>query len=400
MAINQDPEELDNRRLASIASNPKHPLHTHAKSIMDRRKNAQKEHTEHMGEGAMKRMATAETEPKPAKKKGMETYKKMKKKMDEAMLTRKQISRAAAIGASKAKPKDQVSVAKAPWEKDKKEVKEYGGPPISREKYLKQKPMGEKTLTSNEKKKREEIAQAMKRDNPDMPMAKKMAIATAQAKKVAESDVKELSLPTPKTGLSKAATGSVDKDKLKKDLERLKKGVNEVSSNKLFNYMRKSAADAGKPGATARSQDKRIGGQKKADDKIRAMQGKRDASHIKVPASMSEDDAGARMYKDNPEMMKQQGPGGFKSLAPKAKKAIKKRMKTMTSTQNSLAAISKRANENVEEGSARNRLLAIVNKAGNRTMADREADAKKATERRKAADKDLADFRKKNIGMS
>ena len=72
MAIDQDPEELDNRKLASIANNPKHPLHTHAKSIIDRRKNAQKEHAEHMGEGAMKRMATNETEPKPEKKKGME----------------------------------------------------------------------------------------------------------------------------------------------------------------------------------------------------------------------------------------------------------------------------------------------------------------------------------------
>jgi hypothetical protein len=44
----------------------------------------------------------------------------------------------------------------------------------------------EKHLTSNEKSKREEIAMAIKRENPSMPMGKKMAIATAQAKKVAE----------------------------------------------------------------------------------------------------------------------------------------------------------------------------------------------------------------------
>ena len=44
----------------------------------------------------------------------------------------------------------------------------------------------EKTLTPAEKKKREEIARAMERDNPNMPMAKKMAIATATAKRVAE----------------------------------------------------------------------------------------------------------------------------------------------------------------------------------------------------------------------
>ena len=46
--------------------------------------------------------------------------------------------------------------------------------------------IGEKTLTPAEIKKREEIAKAMERDDPDMPMDKKMAIATATAKKVAE----------------------------------------------------------------------------------------------------------------------------------------------------------------------------------------------------------------------
>ena len=51
-------------------------------------------------------------------------------------------------------------------------------------KTLKQ--LREKTLTPAEKKKREEIAKAIEKDNPDMPMDKKMAIATAQAKKVAE----------------------------------------------------------------------------------------------------------------------------------------------------------------------------------------------------------------------
>ena len=48
------------------------------------------------------------------------------------------------------------------------------------------KQLREKTLTPAEKKKREEIAKAMEKDNPDMPMDKKMAIATATAKRVAE----------------------------------------------------------------------------------------------------------------------------------------------------------------------------------------------------------------------
>ena len=51
----------------------------------------------------------------------------------------------------------------------------------------------EKTLTPAEKKKREEIAKAIERDDPKMPMDKKMAIATATAKRVAESDVSDLS---------------------------------------------------------------------------------------------------------------------------------------------------------------------------------------------------------------
>ena len=48
------------------------------------------------------------------------------------------------------------------------------------------KELREKTLTPAEKKKREEIAKAMEKDNPDMPMDKKMAIATDTAKRVAE----------------------------------------------------------------------------------------------------------------------------------------------------------------------------------------------------------------------
>lgn len=45
----------------------------------------------------------------------------------------------------------------------------------------------EKTLTSAEMKKREEVAKAIERDNPSMPMSKKMAVATSTAKKVAEA---------------------------------------------------------------------------------------------------------------------------------------------------------------------------------------------------------------------
>ena len=49
----------------------------------------------------------------------------------------------------------------------------------------------EKKLTDAEMKKREEIAKAIEKDNPDMPMDKKMAIATATAKRVAEEEEPE-----------------------------------------------------------------------------------------------------------------------------------------------------------------------------------------------------------------
>ncbi len=48
--------------------------------------------------------------------------------------------------------------------------------------------MQEKKLTDAEMKKREEIAKAIEKDNPNMPMDKKMAIATATAKRVAEEE--------------------------------------------------------------------------------------------------------------------------------------------------------------------------------------------------------------------
>ena len=219
--------------------------------------------------------------------------------------------------------------------------------------------------------------------------------------------VDELSLPTPKTGLSKAATGAIDKDKLKKDLERLKKGVNEVSSNTLSNYMRKSAADAAKPGASARRQDKRIGGQSMADKKIRKKMGY--SSTAKVPAGTNEDDASARMYRDNPDMMKQQGPGGFKSLDPKMQKTIKKAMKKLppkptkeAHDSEGIKAMKKAGNAKADaerkekqEGSARDRLLKMMNKASGRNDADRQKDADAATARRKEAERDHAEFQRK-----
>jgi hypothetical protein len=85
----------------------------------------------------------------------------------------------------------------------------------------------------------------------------------------------------PKTGKAYKANKPEDHERMAKmGYSHDKPKVNEVSSNTLSNYMRKSAADAGKPRQDARTQDKRIGGQKMADDKLRKMDGKGSAAKV------------------------------------------------------------------------------------------------------------------------
>lgn len=69
--------------------------------------------------------------------------------------------------------------------------------------------LDEKTLTDAEMKKREEIAKAMERENPGMDMSKKMAIATAVAKRVAEENLEELSSDTIKSYTQKAMRDTI-----------------------------------------------------------------------------------------------------------------------------------------------------------------------------------------------
>ena len=75
-------------------------------------------------------------------------------------------------------------------------------------------------------------------------------------------------------------------DQIRSNLQ--EKKVDEISSNKLGDYMTKSAADAAKrgPEQSARRQDKRIAGQSMADKKIRKKMGY--SSDAKVPAGTNE----------------------------------------------------------------------------------------------------------------
>ena len=86
----------------------------------------------------------------------------------------------------------------------------------------------------------------------------------------------------PKTGKGYKANKPEDHERMAKmGYSHDKPKVNEVSSNTLSNYMRKSAADAGNASVfDVRRQDKRIGGQKMADDKLRKMDGKGSAAKV------------------------------------------------------------------------------------------------------------------------
>jgi len=159
-SLDVDPQSMDNRRLSSIARNPNHPLHTHAKAEMDRRRQ----------DGRAKRVATEAKDPNEYDNEGS----MMKSQL-------RQICSANEKLMSMVKDDDNLPE----WVQAK--VTKATDYIRSVRDYLESEKMEEKTLTPAELKKREKIAKAIERDNPDMPMDKKMAIATATAKRVAES---------------------------------------------------------------------------------------------------------------------------------------------------------------------------------------------------------------------
>ena len=97
--------------------------------------------------------------------------------------------------------------------------------------------LDEKKLTSAEMKKREEIAKAIERENPNMPMPQKMAIATAQAKKVAEAhnepqgQAKSMMSPLQKARMDKEKADRDRDGKLKPGIIKVKKEEVEVSDD-------------------------------------------------------------------------------------------------------------------------------------------------------------------------
>jgi hypothetical protein len=108
---------------------------------------------------------------------------KKKKAMEEEAVT-PEGGEDSSKASKKGKPEMPLEKLKAIMEKKKSEA--YKAMLRSQGKMEEETELDEKKLTSAEMKKREEVAKAIERDQPEMPMGKKMAIATATAKKVAE----------------------------------------------------------------------------------------------------------------------------------------------------------------------------------------------------------------------
>lgn len=101
----------------------------------------------------------------------------------------------------------------------------------------------EKKLTKAEMKKREEIAQAIERDQPGMDMSKKMAIATATAKRVAEdyrTQKAEKSQSRPSSNTAPKSVVSRGKVFTPEEAE----SIDELKKSTLASYAKKATDDA------------------------------------------------------------------------------------------------------------------------------------------------------------
>ena len=104
----------------------------------------------------------------------------------------------------------------------------------------------EKTLTPAEKKKREEVAKAIERENPKMPMGMKMAIATKTAKRVAEEveQVDELKKSTVVNYLHKTVDPIYGLPKAKAKLAQRIKGIQRAHERIVGNKPTSSVKEA------------------------------------------------------------------------------------------------------------------------------------------------------------
>jgi hypothetical protein len=153
---------------------------------------------------------------------------KKKKAMEEEAVT-PEGGEDSSKASKKGKPEMPLEKLKAIMEKKKSEA--YKAMLRSQGKMEEETELDEKKLTSAEMKKREEVAKAIERDQPEMPMGKKMAIATATAKKVAEAKAHTV----PKTAKEKSlAALAAPHDKITHADVMVGRGVSKKKTMKEF----------------------------------------------------------------------------------------------------------------------------------------------------------------------
>ena len=241
------------------------------------------------------------------------------------------------------------------------------------------KDLREKTLTPAEKKKREEIAKAMERENPGMDMKKKMAIATWQAKKVAEGyrvhavskdgeKMKSGLHPTKKAAsdmhYKMAKSGLYKKiEVVKEKVQTSEATVNELSKKTLGSYVKKAASDIGYSAEIGNTNKelKRHKGIAKAVDKITKEEVELEEAKRKGAPKMQGD-----FLKKERERNR-----AHDAAMGRTPTGRKKPVRTMTSTQRSLAKL---RNEETQLDEISKKTLGSYVKKASADVANRSAD--------------------------
>lgn len=215
------------------------------------------------------------------------------------------------------------------------------------------------------------------------PIAKAASSAFKNSRKNVKEEVEldEASAMAKSAALSKASAPSKS-GKAKVSLKKAPWDKNEeveldeISTNTLSNYMVKSTASAGKRGATTRTQDKRISGQKMADDKLRKKGGYKSGAKVaateeaeleerqmpsKMPARRGGKKGAPKMTGDSIAIQRAKD-AEHNAAMGRTRTGRKKPVRTMTSTQKSLASLRRECAGEVEldEASARDARIAAA----------------------------------------
>lgn len=247
---------MSSQALRRAANNPDHPLHMHAKIILQQREVSLDDLKAKISSSGLK--STKKAMGADKLKKDLEVMKarlasESVQEYGGPKISRKKYLEQDPMKETKAAPKGYHFTKSGQLKKGDADVDGPGGKKLRADPLDKQRskipPLPEKTLTPAEKKKREEIAKAIERENPGMPMNQKMAIATAQAKKVAEA-YKEPQGQTKRI-MSPLQKARMDKEKADRDADGKLKEKTGLKRDTLKSYIKKASKDAADRGMDA-----------------------------------------------------------------------------------------------------------------------------------------------------